>query len=65
MSAARNAVVLGSTGGMGAHTIESFASDPHTQVIALAAAGTNLDFLAYQAVELEVFGVALRTGEFS
>lgn len=65
MSNPRHAVVLGSTGGVGAQNVEAFAHDPTIRVIALAAAGSNLDLLAFQAVELNVYGVALCVGEFN
>ncbi len=62
MRAARTAVVLGSTGSIGTAQVDRFASDPEIQVVAIAAAGGNIDLIAYQAVELGVFGIALKSG---
>lgn len=59
MTSARNTVILGSTGSIGTAQVDRFASDPHTHVVALAAAGTNLELIAYQGVELGVYGIAL------
>lgn len=52
-------VVLGATGVMGSHEVERLAGDERCEVVALAAAGTNLNLLAYQAIELGVHGVAV------
>lgn len=65
MTVARNAVVLGSTGAVGTLHVDAFAADPATHVVALAAAGHKLEVIAYQAVELGVFGIALEAADLS
>lgn len=63
MNEGRTAVILGSTGAVGGLWVERLAQEPGTQVVALAAAGTNLPRLAAQAVELQVYGIALVAGD--
>lgn len=57
--------ILGSTGHVGTQQVQSIASEPETRVVALAAGGESLELLAYQAVTLGVYGLAVRHGEFA
>jgi len=56
-------VVLGATGVIGSREAERLVADPACEVVAVAAAGTTLPLLAYQAVALGVYGVALAQGD--
>lgn len=57
--------ILGSTGDIGSQQVESRAGDADTRVVALAAGGGSLTQLAYQAVALEVYGLAVRRGDIA
>lgn len=63
MTASRAAVILGSTGTLGTLQVQRLAADPTTHVVALAAAGRHLPAIAAQAVELGVYGLALREAD--
>lgn len=65
MSAPATISILGSTGHIGTQQVESRASEPDTRVVALAAGGGFLELLAYQAVTLDVYGLAVRRGELA
>lgn len=59
MTQEHNTIVLGSTGAIGVLRVERFRGSADTQIVALAAQGNHIEELAYQAVDLEVFGVAV------